>query len=507
MNKIRAVGLFLLLLGGTLPGWTQKKGILKTTANVITGDVVPTGVRPYAQLLADTKALINQTGYRPRACITDERGFRILARNMTPQQHAEVHLAEVIARRLSAFKRGELDPNDPDLKELQTLVESHPNPRNTQPDAAQVQKRQALELQARIDHISQKAHDYVQTHGTRPRSTIFRNGSDLRLHEIKREYPQEYEEIVLGKEISRLLGWGKKHAPDHPQINALRQFLSAYSIKSNTPAPAAILLSLREFIAAHNRLPRKVIIKNGVRLSPQELSEQEQQEMLLANQIHNVLYPAKNNAFEQQDPDAAQIKQEITHFHTQSIQRLLDELLVFLDTHNRFPRSSIIHNGRRFYQRELSEEEQAEKRLKFRLLNVIYAPPEKYAFSQSDKALIEEIKRLRAFYNSPMPTPEELLAQAEAWVQAHAGMRPRKAFRRNGQTVPVRTLSREQYEEVTLARRINYTVSRATEITPSIEGLQAILQLPLRPQLPHEIPPLSQEETQAPYDDFEEYFR
>ena len=506
MNYKKGISVLLIYLISYAPGWAQKKPLIQAATKAVLDKpaVAAPASRSYAQLLADTKAAINKRGYRPRACITDSHGVRILSRNLNEEQRQEIRLAGIIARTMTAFKLGEINPNDPDLQELQALVEAHPNPRNNYQITPYIIRRQELERQERIAYVYQQALEYIQAHGMRPRAQLREGGISLSLKEIKQHYAPYYDEIHLGMQINQLLGWGKKHAPDHPQIQALKQLVSLYPNTSNAANAETVLQTLRTFILTHNRLPRKLISRNGRHLRIHELSTPEHEETLLAGRVNHLLSTAKSVP----SPALDEIKQLVAQYRAQSIQRVLTQLRVFLDTYNRPPREVIYRNNQRLKQADLTPQEQNELLLGSRLDALLY-PSKPVSFSAEQAAALKEIKQLLAQYRPPMPSQQELLAQAQAWVTAHDGLRPRKAFYKNAKRVPARTLAREQYEEMLLARRISYVVEHATEITPALEGLQAILQLPMRPQLSHEIPPdvpTTPPGQEEPYDDFEEYF-
>lgn len=431
MKHLKILSALLAVILCVPESWAQKKTFLKSVAKAVAEKPAVSSAqleRPYAQLLAQTKAHIQKTGYRPRACITDERGLRIPAGKLTEEQLREFRLGGVIARTIQAFKTGDLAPNDADLKELQMLVEAHPNPRSHARTITYLDKYQHAQKEEQIKRVYADAVAYIAAHHRRPRSTLYDEGVRLSQGEVKKNYPEFYPEIHLGAQISSLIQWSKKNSPDHPVINRLQQLLLKYgNSQANKDNLAEILENLRTFLNIHNRPPRRAIFRDNKRLKQAELSPQEQGEVLLA-------------------------------FH-------LDEVL---DT---------------------------EKSV---------------TFSEENKAALEEIKNLLNQFLPPMPSAEELLAQANAWVAAHQGFRPRQNFLKDKENVPVRELLPEKYEEILLARRILYVVSNATEITPQIEGLQRILELPVRPQSRDEV---FLQDVQLPeaaenaYDDFEEYFK
>ena len=212
--------------------WGQKKFPVQKIVRAAT----PTAsARPYAQLLADTHSFIRLNGRRPRACITDVRGLKIPVTRLKGAQLTEFQLAGVISRTLSAFRSGELNSSDPDLKELQTLVAQHPNPRNNRRVTPYILKHRELQRQRNILDICARATQYIEEHGVRPRSGIYEEGFYLTMEEIKQNYPQCYEEIHLGRQIHNLLYWADTYAPDHPQINRLRNLLKQYSRKNKEP--------------------------------------------------------------------------------------------------------------------------------------------------------------------------------------------------------------------------------------------------------------------------------
>lgn len=512
MKILKILSALLALVLCVPESWAQKKTLIKSVTKAVLEKPAVSSTqleRPYAQLLAQTKAHIQKTGYRPRACITDERGLRIPASKMTEEQLQEFRLGGVVARTIHEFKTGDLAPHDADLKELQILVEAHPNPRSYARTIPYLDKHQQEQKEDHIKNVYAQTIEYIATHHRRPRSAFYDAGVILSQREVKEKYPALYEEIHLGAQISSLVQWNRKNAPNHPLMNKLQQLLLEYSrARANKDNPTEILNDLRSFLSTYKRLPRKVIKRNKKRLLVNEMTEEEYQEITLARQLNNLLAVSPDQLPEKDRMALEEINLLIAQHRSQVVSRLLEQLRTFVNTYNRLPRYMIFHNKKRLKQAELSPQEQAEVLLSSRLNEILY-PSKPINFSQGDKAALEEIKNLLNEYRPPMPSDAELLSQANAWVAAHHGFRPRSKFFKDAQLVPVRELSPEQYEEVLLARRIPYVVNHATEITPEIEGLQRILKLPMRPQSPDGISPQDepiQEITENPYDDFEEYF-
>ncbi len=233
MKSIKTVGILLVILTNNPMCWAQKKLLVQTTSKAIVGKPVLSAPvqRPYAQLLAQTQAFIREhNGCRPRACITNQNGLRISVKKLSEEQKLEFKLAGVISRTITAFKSGELPKDDNDLKELQTLVQQHPNPRSKQITPYLIKHRK-LQREKLITDICQKATQYIQTHHKRPRSSISKNGVALTTKEIKAIDPQLYEEIHLGTQINSVLALARKYNLNDPQINTLKILLSKYKRK------------------------------------------------------------------------------------------------------------------------------------------------------------------------------------------------------------------------------------------------------------------------------------
>lgn len=421
MNYKKLFSLAILILGICPIGWAQKKPST-VMAKAITGEpVVSAAARPYAQLLADTKAFMNaNNGYRPRVCINDERGIRLLIGNMTPAQQTEVRLARSISQILFDFRKGNLSANDPDLQELQTLVQENPRPRTPNQQTPYLKKHRQLHREEVINDVYNRTIEFIALHGARPRSTIYAEKTvPLSIQEVEREHPELLEEVRLGRQLNSLFTWGKTHAPDHPKIKELQDLLSLYRTKSVTRTPTLLLEELRIFLAKYHRLPRKQITAHGQRILAKNLAKKEYEEQLLGTRLNELLHTSK-------------------------------------------------------------------------------------PIPELEQPSFNEIKQLVSLYRSVMPNEKELLEQINAWVAAHNGTRPRRNFFKNGAIIPVRLLSREQYQEVLLNRRLEYILAKTTHPTPEIEALQKIKELPLHAQ------PADKAETpqEKAYDNFEEeYFK
>lgn len=366
MNYIKLL-LLLILSMETLPVWAQKKALIRSGFQAITGKpavktIAPPKGKTTAQLIAEAQAFINTHGRRPKAMIY-ANGQRLTLPQLTDEQRKEVQLGQAISNHFSrAAKRGIAVEFNPELSALQELVQAHPN-------------IQASFLEGSTDPIEvlNRTKAFIQEHGVRPRATIYAANVHYKLADEMT--PAEREEVCLGHSIQYILAQAAKQGTTQtPSIQELTQLWNNYSHIRQTAKPRDLLVQLQEYIRVHGRHPRSIITKHGQVVPTHELTPRQYEEASLARKISHILTQARQNPQLAQEPEIAQLASLWKRPAFPTPQEILLELQDWVAAHqgNR-PRLNIYRNGIRVTVKNMTPQEYKEYQLGSRLQHLLDA--------------------------------------------------------------------------------------------------------------------------------------
>lgn len=247
-----------------------------------------------------------------------------------------------------------------------------------------------------------------------------------------------------------------------------KQIFGGSGVKGVTLANHLRLLTLDAWLLTHGgEYPRRQFSVDGNVLKPEDLSPEQKMEQNLANGIKWAVAHPKDLT----DPIFLNLKLRYEQgFRKKTPQYWLEELKLWLVSHNgEYPRSSF-SNGERLSAEELTPAQKQEAMVANGVNNAIAL-----AKDRSDPVIAELIELKEAGRRTS--SPEETLAEVEQWAAQHNGRMPRSSIVKNGRYVSSAELTPEELKEKRLAARARaLTQNPALMQNPAVQQLKNLFQ-------------------------------
>lgn len=223
-----------------------------------------------------------------------------------------------------------------------------------------------------------------------------------------------------------------------------KQLFGGSGVKGFTLSNHLRLLTLDAWSLTHGgEFPRRQFSVNGKLLKQGELSPEQKLEQNLANGIKWAVTHPKDLT----DPIFVNLKIRYEQgSRKKTPEYWLEELKMWLDEHQEYPRSSFSIDGVKISPAQYTPEQQAEAALANGVLNAV-----KLAKDPSDPVIAELIALKQELRRNQ--TPRQTLVQLQAWMAAHDGRIPRGNIMRGGKTLTTAEMTPEELEEKRLAAR------------------------------------------------------
>lgn len=313
--------------------------------------------------------------------------------------------------------------------------------------------------------------EFLKEHGRTPMSTFHRNGKVLTDKDLTEEQKEEKrlakrwayttEKNILDEYAGRPI----EEVPEEyrEKIQTLRDFglgLEERILHHNT------VEEIIAFVKANGRLPKERIKKDGRKIERAEMSKEQREEANLCSRWRH------SKAKRRMEEYAGIPIEEVPEEYREMIQSLRDvglgvnesvnlykEMINYINTYGRLPRSIIRRNGEKLKISDLTEKEVEEVRLRSRWAHSRQLKTVKqYMLGQiEEKDLpreeIDDIKKVSELLANfkPRATEQNLFERYIGFIEEY-GRTPRITIREAGKALNIAEMTEEQKREKRLAR-------------------------------------------------------
>lgn len=225
---------------------------------------------------------------------------------------------------------------------------------------------------------------------------------------------------------------------------------------------------LIEWLEDHDgKMPKGIIRKDGKVLRREEYSPEELEGAILYQRWNRSkekanLMACKGIAIDELPKEYEEYKNQFAILRSYGIgveeKSVGKEIIEWIQTHGKMPRSVISKNGKQALRSEMTKEEQEEIYLYYRWLN----SPERTALEECKGLTLDEIPEEYKEYSEEIAALREygLGVQQESldekiikWLEQHNGKLPRGQIRKEGIQLKVSAMTDEEREEVVLYQK------------------------------------------------------
>lgn len=244
-----------------------------------------------------------------------------------------------------------------------------------------------------------------------------------------------------------------------------------------------LLEQTRAFIERNHRRPKSTIYQNGVRLRLSEMTLLEQQEARLGQAISNAFTKARKQGEDIRfNPDLYLLRQlletspNVLHPQMPSAAELLAQLRAYVQAHQVRPRGIIYTTNNVAYKNiyDMTLQEQAEVRLAHHIQLLLKQVHDRKKEETSETQALAALWQEYAPSNF-IPTAQELYEQLQSYLKQF-GRYPRSLIVQNNIPIATKELTPQQYQEVTLARRIRQVLKEANAPAEDVARLANLWQ-------------------------------